>query len=89
MTQTYHVIRSKIDGKYLVANVNKSTYLLIYKEDFEALTYLNTHGAKIAGNFAVESITNTQLKGILQRWGFSGIGLVEDPILPKINFMKN
>jgi hypothetical protein len=90
MYQNYYLIRSKIDGKYLVANVNNSSYLLVYKEHFEALTYLNTHGGmKIAESLAIESINTNQLKGVLQRWGFTGIGIVEDPLLPTINFMKS
>jgi hypothetical protein len=84
-----YLIRSKLDGKYLVANVNNYGYLLVYKEHFEALTYLNTHGANLAESFTVEFVTSVQLKNILQRWGFQGIGLVEDPLLPEIQFMKS
>jgi hypothetical protein len=93
MTNKY-LIRSKIDGKYLVANVSqeneaKSTsYLLVFKEDFEALSYINTHGKEFSDRLAVESVSDTQLKGLLQRWGYQGIGLVEDPLVPQISFLS-
>ncbi|MEY3333912.1 MAG: hypothetical protein RLZZ176_2215, partial [Cyanobacteriota bacterium] len=46
----YYIIRSRTDGKYLTARVhdNTSGYLLLFKEDFEALSYLNTHAADLA-----------------------------------------
>ncbi len=92
LSQIQYLIRSKIDGKYLTANIStenkeNSGYLLLFKENFEALSYLNTHGANVAKNFTVESISLPQLKTTLQRWGFAGIGLVEDPLLPNIKFM--
>lgn len=90
-TQIYYVLRSKLDGKYLVARIDnddgkQANYLLIFQENFEALTYLNTHASEYCDRFAIESITNSQLKGIMQRWGFIGVGLVEDPIIPRIQF---
>jgi hypothetical protein len=94
LSQTNYLIRSKIDGKYLVARPQMSEgkaeagYLLIFREHFEALSYLNTHGKNMANNFGVESISANSLKGLLQRWGFNGIGVVEDPLLPKIQFLS-
>jgi hypothetical protein len=41
----------------------------------------------VADKFAVESIASTQLKGILQRWGFQGVAVVQDPLLPRIEFL--
>jgi hypothetical protein len=89
-----YLIRSKVDGKYLVANVSKAdnnitnSYLLVFREDFEALSYINTHGKEFSDRLAVESVSSTQLKGLLQRWGYQGIALVEDPLVPRISFMS-
>ena len=93
LTRIHYLVRSKIDGQYLAAHVKDSEreaeagYLLIFKEDFEALSYLNTHGKDVANRFAVESVSGIQLKGLLQRWGFDGVGLVQDPLIPQIQFL--
>jgi hypothetical protein len=90
----YYLVRSKVDGKYLAANLqksqsdNESNYLLVFHENFEALSYLNTHGKELADRFIVETVTSTQLKSTLSRWGYQGIGLVKDPLVPDINFMS-
>jgi hypothetical protein len=52
------------------------------------LSYVNTHAPDVASRFAVESVTGTQLKNQLQRWGFAGVGLVQEPLEPKIQFFK-
>lgn len=95
LSQIYYLIRSRTDGRYLVAHPNQdlplgkaSGYLLLFREQFEALSYLNTHGFDVAEQFAVESIPGTQLGGLLQRWGFAGVGIVQDPLLPKIEFLS-
>lgn len=88
--QVYYLIRAKADGSYLSAHPhsdNPQTYLLLFSEQFEALSYLNKHAADLADKFAVESIPGSQMKGVLQRWGFGGIALVKDPLLPSIEFM--
>ncbi len=88
--QVYYLLRAKVDGHYLTARPdldNPKTYLLLFSEQFEALSYLNKHAADLASEFAVESITGSQMKGILQRWGFGGIALIRDPLLPEIEFM--
>lgn len=94
-SQVYYLVRSKADGRYLVAHPHAdakqsetSGYLLMFRENFEALSYLNTHGPSIAQQFAVESIPGSQLKNLLQRWGFNGVGIVQDPLLPKIEFLS-
>lgn len=98
-SQVFYLIRSKVDGQYLIARPLQSeeqkerstlepAFLLLFKEHFDALSYLNTHGAHVADQFAVESMPGDQLGGILKRWGFTGIGLVEDPLLPRIEFMQ-
>jgi len=103
MSQVFYLIRSRIDGQYLVAhpkprtnpptegqpNQPDSGYLLMFEEHFDALSYLNTHGAAVADRFAVESIPNTQLSSLLKRWGFIGIGVVKDPLLPQIEFLSH
>ncbi|MTJ10819.1 MULTISPECIES: hypothetical protein [unclassified Anabaena] len=87
----YYIIRSRTDGKYLTARVDDGTsgYLLLFKEDFEALSYLNTHAADLASRLTVESVPSTQVGGLLKRWGFAGVGIVNDPLLPEIEFLKN
>lgn len=91
-TSVYYVIRSRMDGNYLVAHPqekNTPGYLIVFRENFDALSYLNTHGQGLAEQFAVEAITNNQLKGILSRWSFTGIGVVQDPLLPRIEFLSS
>jgi len=93
LSQIYYIARSRADGSYLVARVNRDVaeknagYLLLFSEHFEALSYLNTHAASVADQFAIESIPGTQLGGLLKRWNFIGVGIVRDPLLPKIEFL--
>ncbi|AFZ29717.1 hypothetical protein Glo7428_1144 [Gloeocapsa sp. PCC 7428] len=96
MSQIYYLIRSRADGRYLVAHpqiateaTKKDGYLLMFREDFDALSYLNTHGADVAEQFAVESVAGSQVKSLLQRWGFVGVGIVQDPLLPKVDFLTH
>ncbi len=92
LSQIYYLLRSKSDGRYVGANPDPDAatkYLLLFQQDFEALSYLNAHGQDVADKFAVESIASTQLKAILQRWGFQGVGVVQDPLLPTIEFLGN
>lgn len=94
-TQTYYLILSRADGRYLVAQPNASTrdagksYLLMFREHFDALSYLNAHGSDVADRFAVETVSGSQLKGLLQRWGFTGVGVVQDPLVPQIEFLEH
>ncbi|NJO44005.1 MAG: hypothetical protein HC865_26455 [Cyanobacteria bacterium RU_5_0] len=98
LSQIFYVIRSRTDGQYLVAHPSQSgggeasqtalSYLLMFKEHADALSYLNTHGAGVVGQFAVESLPSTQLGNLLKRWGFTGIGVVQDPLLPRIEFLR-
>ncbi len=94
LSQVYYLLRSRADGSYLVAHLNQeeteaknSNYLLMFNESFDALSYLNTHGFDIRDRFAVESIASNQVGNLLQRWGFKGVGIVQDPLLPKIDFL--
>ncbi len=97
-SQTFYLIRSKTDGQYLLAhprmnNANPDQpppgYLLMFKEHFDALSYLNTHaGSELADRFAVEPMPGSQIGNLLQRWGFAGVGLVEDPLVPQVEFLQ-
>jgi hypothetical protein len=90
-SSTYHLIRSKLDGKYLVARVRKEedehNYLLIFLEDYQALSYLNTHAQEFAHKFSTEATSTNQLKTLLKRWGYQGVGMVTDPLIPEIQFL--
>jgi hypothetical protein len=93
-SQIHYLIRSQADGRYLTARLpatgdrDAQEFLLLFKEHHEALTYLNTHAPDLAHRFSVESIPATQLKAILQRWGYPGVGQVQDAIAPHIQFLK-
>jgi len=65
-----------------------SGFLIVFQEHADGLTYLNTHAPELAGEFAVESLTQSQLMQLMQRWQFSGLGLVSDPLLPRVQFMQ-
>lgn len=93
LSQYYYTLRSRLDGQYLVARLkspdqeNPLAYLLVFKEDYDALSYLNTHAADFSDRFGVESVSNSQLKGMIQRWGFKGLGMVQDPLEPRVDFV--
>lgn len=92
MSQIYYLLRSRADGRYLIAHPRTTEpmekgYLLMFREDFDALSYLNTHGADVADHFAVESVAGSQIGSLLQRWDFVGVGIVQDPLLPKVKFL--
>jgi hypothetical protein len=96
MSEIYYLVRSRMNGQYLVAHPRQesgdrasqnSGFLLLFKEQFDALSYLNTHGKDVADQFAVESLPQSQLEGVLKRWGFVGFGIVQDPLLPKVEFL--
>ncbi|MFM2064932.1 MAG: hypothetical protein RLZZ507_4603 [Cyanobacteriota bacterium] len=91
LSQVYYIIRSKTDGKYLTARVDNDQlgYLLLFKEDFDALSYLNTHAGDLASRLTVESIPGPQVGSLLKRWGFAGVGIVNDPLLPKVEFLQH
>jgi hypothetical protein len=67
----------------------QAQYILIFKEHYDALSYINTHGADVADRFGVESIAGSQLGNLMKRWGFAGMGLVQDPLLPRIEFLQH
>jgi hypothetical protein len=93
MTQFWCVARSRMDGQYLVARAGSGEagkapdrYLLVFKEHADLLSYLNRHAPDLATQFAMESVSQTQLSGILTRWSYQGVGMVEDPWIPTVKF---
>lgn len=91
-SQIYYLLRSKQDGRHLAARPEGSqdtdkTFLLLFAADHEALTYLSTHAPEVRDRFSVESIPASRLKTEMTRWGFTGVGVVSDPIAPKVEFM--
>ncbi|WP_413164359.1 hypothetical protein ACL6C3_00590 [Capilliphycus salinus ALCB114379] len=90
-SQIYYLVRSKVDGQYVTARPNPDSvqsFLLLFPEHYEALSYLNKHAGDVADRFSVESIPGSQLKGILKRWGFTGIAMVQDSTGPRVEFME-
>ncbi|MGP1382563.1 MAG: hypothetical protein ACTS2F_03330 [Thainema sp.] len=98
VSQIHYLLRSRMDGQYLVAHPRRTTdteeaaapqagFLLLFQEQYEALSYLNTHAPDVADRFAVESVPGTQLGKLLERWGFIGVGLVKDPLTSNIEFL--
>ena len=90
LSQIYYLLRSRVDGSYVSANPDSDSavkFLLLFREDFEARSYLNTHAPDVIDRFAIESIPATQLKTIIKRWGFQGVGVIQDPLLPNIEFL--
>ena len=87
-----YLIRSKKDGKYLVARLSENgsevSYLLVFQQDYDALSYINAHGQEYRDRLAVETASPTHLKSLLSRWKYAGFGIVKDPLLPDIQFVS-
>ncbi len=94
MSQIYYLLRSRADGRYLAARprsadaAQNAGFLLVFKADYDALSYLNAHAPDLCGQFMVETVTPSSLKPLLTRWNFQGLGMVEDPRLPNIEFFN-
>ena len=93
LLQINYLIRSKQDGKYLVARTpgagdTEVSYLLVFHHDYDAMSYINTHGKEFSDRLSVETASPTQLKGLMQRWNYQGFGIVRDPLLPEIQFVS-
>jgi hypothetical protein len=96
-SEAYYLIRSRADGSYLGRASScwwrrtdpkaSASFLLLFREHFDALSYLNTHAAELADRFSVESIPGTQIDPLLKRWSFTGIGVVQDPLIPRVEFL--
>ncbi|MBD2691357.1 hypothetical protein [Anabaena catenula] len=91
LSENYYIVRSQSTGRYLTARPKSddSVYLLLFRENFDALSYLNTHAREVANRFAVEPLPGTQIGNFLKRWGFVGVGIVTDPLLPNVEFLQN
>lgn len=85
--QTYYLIRSRNDGQYITARAGDNQYILLFQQDFEAYSYLNTHAPDLTQKFAVETLVGSQLSALLNRWGYQGVALVQDPLIPRVEFM--
>jgi len=84
---TYYLILFEQNGRYLVAYPKREkSYLLLFLEYAQALSYLNTHAQQLAENFAIECHSMQQIQLIIKRWQFEGLGIVEDPWEPKIEW---
>ncbi|MEM8613701.1 MAG: hypothetical protein AAGF93_16880 [Cyanobacteria bacterium P01_H01_bin.105] len=91
LTQSYYLLRSTHDGQYLAAkprNQESKGFLMLFNADYEALSYVNQHAAEVANRFAVEAISGQQLKQMMERWGYDGVGVVNDPLVPDIDFLR-
>ena len=87
----HYVLRSRADGRYLTAQPDATdgqSYLLLFKEDYEAREYLNRFAPDLGDRLTVEAVPLPQLKPVLQRWGYRGVALVEEPLLPSFQFLE-
>jgi hypothetical protein len=89
LADRYAVIRSSQDGKYVTARPRQpeEQFVLLFREDYEARSYLNAHAGELRDRFQVESLTTSNLKDLLSRWGFQGVGIVTDALIPTIDFL--
>lgn len=93
VSQIYYLLRSRADGRYLAARIRDDSaatagFLLVFKADYDALSYLGTHAPDLGDQFSVESVTTASLKPLLSRWDFQGLGMVSDPRPPDIEFFN-
>lgn len=96
-SQTYYLIRSRIDGSYLAAYPKlkedearspANGFVLLFQEQFDALGYLNKYAGEMSDRFVTESIIGSQMTSLLDRWGYKGFGIVKDPLIPTIEFLS-
>lgn len=93
LLQINYLIRSKQDGKYLVARIPaesgiEASYLLVFQQDYDAMSYINTHGQEFSDRLTVETVSPPQLKKLKERWKYAGFGIVKDPLVPDIQFVN-
>jgi hypothetical protein len=89
LSQFYYVVRSPASGEYLVAHPSANAaegFLLLFSADYDALSYINTHGSGVG--CVVEQMPATALPSTLKRWQLEGLGLVQDPLVPRIQFLR-
>jgi hypothetical protein len=83
----YYLIRSRQTGQYLFASQGADRYLLIFREDFDARSYLSHHAGDRSAEFVTEAQSLNQARSLLERWSFAGLGRVSDPLPPSIDFL--
>lgn len=95
MSPIYYLLRSRADGRYLKARLRSpdpstpsTGFLLVFKADYDALSYLSAHAPDLGDQFVVEPITPSNLKPLLSRWNFQGLGMVQDPRPPDVEFFN-
>jgi hypothetical protein len=99
VSQLYYVLRSRIDGQYLAARPHTDTppnpdqpppagFLLVFSADYDALSYLNAHAPELSDKFGVETVMASNLKSLMGRWNFQGLGMVNDPRIPEVEFFN-
>ncbi|MCG9891715.1 MAG: hypothetical protein MH252_11640 [Thermosynechococcaceae cyanobacterium MS004] len=91
LSQTYYVVRSQTSGEYLVAHPSEDralAFLLVFSQDYDALSYLNAHAPSSRGDGRVETLSGTALRPTLDRWQLTGIGIVSDPLIPQVEFFR-
>ena len=93
----YYLLRSKSTGQYLVARPPAQgahpeqlpdPFLMLFIADFDAMSYLNAHAKELATQFSVEYCDRTRIKAICDRWDYKGVGIVNDPLVPRVEFMR-
>ena len=96
LAESYYLIQSRRNGRHLAAHPPQSSktvqksdagFLLLFREQSDALIYLNTHARELASQFKVETVRRDQLADLLIRWQFRGVGIVNDPLVPEIEFL--
>ncbi|MEO0768538.1 MAG: hypothetical protein AAFY72_03760 [Cyanobacteria bacterium J06649_4] len=98
LTTPYYLLRSKKSGNYLFARPSmqgehpeappSNPFLLLFIADFDAMSYINTHAKEVADQFLVEYCDQTKIKGICDRWSYKGVGIVNDPLVPRVEFLS-
>ena len=89
LSQVFYLLRSRADGKYISACPNPDaavSYLLMFREDYDALSYLNAHAADVADRFGVESISGSQVKKLLERGDLTVWGVFKTRCYPILSF---
>lgn len=99
VSQLYYVLRSRLDGQYLAARPRlegaqdpdqppPAGYLLVFTADYDALSYLNAHAPELSDKFGVETVMASNLKSLMERWKFQGLGMVQDTRIPEVEFFN-
>jgi hypothetical protein len=60
----------------------------VFTADYDALSYINAHAPELRDKFGVETVMASNLKGLMERWNFQGLGMVNEPRLPEVDFFN-